>query len=283
MPLNAPRECIAENRPDTGMSQKGQKSGRSPGLWTNANQSERPALADVAGLSAKTSVCCLITVSSMAPTSPSRRTGILGIRLWCTTEGEGVSGSPCRGCERENLPKATCATHCIPLAKYREKLDLGIDWMPPPVEKVPPKEEAVNDLSAVPIEIRTRSCNKCKTVKSLHDFGKDQNAKDGHRPDCKVCHAAQARERYQIKKEKAVLARERYQIEKKKRAALVAEKATSPDGSGDYTLHVKGKTPRAIEIIKGVKILADKEFRSVTDQVLYMLRFTMIHHYDIEI
>lgn len=177
--------------------------------------------------------------------------------------------SPCIGCEREHLPKATCATHCIPLAKYRDKLDLGIDWMPPPVEKVQPREETVNDLRAVPIEIRTRTCKKCKTVKSLTDFGKDEKAKDGHRPDCKVCHAAQAKERYRKKKAEA--------------AATVAEKATSPDGSGDYTLHVKGKTPRAVEIIKGVKVLADKEFRSVTDQVLYMLQYTMKNHYDIEV
>ena len=41
-----------------------------------------------------------------------------------------------------------------------------------------------------------KKCNKCKTIKYLHDFPKDKCKKDGYKAFCKECHKKRTKERY---------------------------------------------------------------------------------------
>ena len=42
----------------------------------------------------------------------------------------------------------------------------------------------------------TKTCSKCKAIQPLTNFYKSSKAKDGHRPECKLCHTVTYRGRY---------------------------------------------------------------------------------------
>ena len=52
--------------------------------------------------------------------------------------------------------------------------------------------------------MKTKQCTKCKEIKSLNNFYKRNEAKDGHRNECDSCQRKHTREWYKDNKERHI-------------------------------------------------------------------------------
>ena len=111
-------------------------------------------------------------------------------------------------------------------------------------------------------QIITKRCSKCKEIKLLSEFHKDQTKKDFHRPDCKVCNLKRGREYFQTEQGKA--SRIRYcQSEKKKatkkRFCIRHPEQWKAENALNYAVRT-GKLPRPDSLQRHYCDLQAKEY-----------------------